>query len=52
VTAILRDLLEERAAIIEEGEKCSRADAERKAARMYGFADWQAAMTATEKEGT
>lgn len=45
--ALLRDLIEERAALIEEGEQCSRAEAERRAARMHGFADWRAVMRAT-----
>lgn len=33
--------IEERAAIIEEATKCSRADAENMAARAHGFKDWQ-----------
>lgn len=37
---LMRDLLEERAALIEEGEKCSRALAQDKAARLYGFTSW------------
>lgn len=38
--ALARDLVIERAAIIEEGEKCGRALAENLAARGHGFADW------------
>lgn len=41
----LRDLIdavEERAAIIEDGEKCRRETAENCAARLHGFADWSA----------
>lgn len=38
--AVLADLIEERAALIEDGEKCSRALAEDRAARAYGFASW------------
>lgn len=37
---LMRDLVEERAAIIQEGEKCSRWLAEEKAATGHGFADW------------
>jgi len=33
--------IEERAAIIEEATKCSRADAENMAARLHGFKSWQ-----------
>lgn len=36
------DAVEERAAIIEEGEKCRRETAENCAARLHGFADWAA----------
>lgn len=39
---VLIDVIEERAAIIEEGEKCSRQIAENHAARLHGFADWAA----------
>lgn len=39
---LLRDLIEERAALIEDGEQCSRAEAKRRAASMHGFADWKA----------
>lgn len=38
--ALARDLVEERAAIIEEGEGCTRWLAEDLAARGHGFADW------------
>jgi hypothetical protein len=41
-TDLLLDLVEERAALIEEGCGVSRAEAERRAARMHGFADWKA----------
>ena len=36
----LIDAVDERAAIIEEGEKCRRETAENHAARLHGFADW------------
>lgn len=36
----LTDAVEERAAIIQEGEKCSRRIAENHAARLHGFTDW------------
>lgn len=36
----LSDLIEERAAIIEEGEGVTRAFAQDIAARLYGFAGW------------
>ena len=38
--ALLADLIEERAALIECGEGCSRAQAEDRAARLHGFASW------------
>lgn len=38
--ALLADLIEERAAIIADGEGCSRAQAEDRAARLHGFASW------------
>ena len=38
----LIDAVEERAAIIEDGEKCRRETAENCAARLHGFADWAA----------
>ena len=38
---LLRDLVEERAAIIEEGEKCSTLVARHAAAKAYGFASWR-----------
>lgn len=41
-----RYALEERAAIIEEGEKCSRFVAQKAAAKAHGFNSWQAAMEA------
>lgn len=37
------DCLEERAAIIQEGEKCSRYIAEYTAAQQAGFANWTSA---------
>ena len=37
---LLRDLIEDRAAIIQEGEGCSRAMAEDRAARCHGFSSW------------
>lgn len=37
----LNDLIEERAAIIEEGEGCARTDAQDRAAKMHGFKGWQ-----------
>lgn len=36
----LRYAVEERAAIIEEGEKCSRWLAQETAAKLHGFACW------------
>lgn len=39
---VLIDLVEERAAIIQEGEKCRRETAENHAARLHGFPDWAA----------
>ena len=39
---VLIDLVEERAAIIEESEKCRRETAENHAARLHGFSDWSA----------
>ena len=38
----LADLIEERAAIIEEGDGVSRAIAQDRAARLHGFKDWAA----------
>ena len=38
--ALLRDLIEERAALIQDGEGCSRAQAEDRAARLHGFSSW------------
>lgn len=38
--ALLADLVEERAALIEVGEGCSRAQAQDRAARLHGFASW------------
>ena len=45
-----RDQIEERAAILEFDAGMTRAQAELEAARMHGFTDWKAAMTATGKE--
>ena len=39
---LLSDLIEERAAIIQEGDGTSRTEAENRAAQMHGFADWAA----------
>ena len=41
------DLIEERAAIIEEGDSVSRAVAQDRAARLHGFADWRDYQTKT-----
>lgn len=38
----LIDVIEERAAMIEEGEKCQRETAENYAARLHGFTGWAA----------
>lgn len=38
--ALLADLIEERAALIECGEGCSRAQAQDRAARLHGFTSW------------
>lgn len=38
--APLADLIEERAALIEDGEKCSCAQAQDRAARLHGFTSW------------
>lgn len=40
MTVDLRDLVEERAAIIEEGDGVSRAVAQDKAAKAHGFKSW------------
>ena len=37
---LLRDLVEERAAIIEEGQGCQRVTAEHAAAQCHGFASY------------
>ena len=37
---LLSDLIEERAAIIEEGDGVTRAVAQDRAAQMHGFKDW------------
>lgn len=47
--ALLRDLIEERAAIIEEACGVSRVEAERRAAALHGFKDWNAAEAAMER---
>lgn len=39
---LLSDLIEERAAIIEEGDGVSRAVAQDRAAQMHGFDSWAA----------
>lgn len=41
---LMRDLLEERAALIEEGCRVSRERAENAAARLYGYTSWRDAM--------
>lgn len=38
--ALLRDLVEERAAIIQEGQRCQRSTAEHAAAQCHGFASY------------
>ncbi len=38
----LADLIEERAAIIQEGDGTSRTEAENRAARLHGFDSWAA----------
>jgi len=38
--ALLRDLVEERAAIIQEGQGCQRATAEHAAAQCHGFSSY------------
>ena len=38
--AQLADMIEERAALIQDGEGCSRARAEDMAARLHGFSSW------------
>ena len=46
----LADLIEERAAIIEEGDRVSRAVAQDRAAQMHGFRDWADYQTSHRKE--
>jgi len=46
--ADLADLIEERAAIIQEGEGISRTETENRAAQLHGFADWAAYLKSTE----
>lgn len=56
--AQLRDTIEERAALIQDGEGCSRAQAEDRAARLHGFSSWAdwlkrgAPMAAEQEEAT
>ena len=45
-----RDALEERAAIIADGERCTRWLAQETAARQHGFESWAEAMQATKKQ--
>lgn len=45
-----RDEIEERAAIIQEGEGISRRDAENRAAALHGFRDWQDYLNRSQKE--
>lgn len=45
----LADLIEERAAIIEEGDGVSRAVAEDRAARAHGFKSWADYISKKEK---
>jgi len=47
--ALLRDLIEERAAILEFGAGLPRAEAENTAAQMHGFTDWNAAQAALQR---
>jgi hypothetical protein len=44
----IADLIEERAAIIEEGDGVTRAIAQDRAAQMHGFADWAAYLKSTQ----
>lgn len=46
--ATMRDLIEERAAILEFDAGLPRAKAEDRAAQMHGFKDWRAAQAAIE----
>ena len=45
-----RDALEERAAIIADGERCTRWLAQETAARQHGFESWAEAMQAMKKQ--
>ena len=45
-----RDALEERAAIIADGERCTRWLAQETAARQHGFDSWSDAMRAMKKQ--
>ena len=45
-----RDALEERAAIIAEGERCTRWLAQETAARQHGFESWSDAMRSINTE--
>lgn len=45
----LRDLIEERAAILEFEAGLKRAEAELRAAQMHGFTDWNAAQAALQR---
>jgi hypothetical protein len=44
---LICDLVEERAAIIEEGDRVSRAVAQDRAAQMHGFKSWADYQTKT-----
>ena len=45
-----RDALEERAAIIADGERCTRWLAQETAALQHGFESWSEAMQAIKKQ--
>ena len=45
---LTRDLVTERAAIIQEGEKCSALAAQNYAAKRHGFKSWHDFMRATK----
>ena len=45
-----RDALEERAAIIVDGERCTRWLAQETAARQHGFESWSDAMRSMKKQ--
>lgn len=49
---LLSDLIEERAAIIEEGDRVSRAVAQDRAAQSHGFRDWSEYLKQISSKGT